>query len=74
MLDRRLIVRRRVLERLIAGLTPENHSVAVELAKLPQTIKGFGYVKERHVETARKMEAALIEKFYNPSLLKVAAE
>jgi indolepyruvate ferredoxin oxidoreductase len=63
-----------LLERLIAGLTPENHAVAVELAKLPETIRGFGHVKERHAATAREREADLIAKFDDPSLLKVAAE
>jgi indolepyruvate ferredoxin oxidoreductase len=63
-----------LLERLIVGLTPENHAVAVELAKLPEVIKGFGHIKDRHVEMARELEAALIVKFDNPSLLKVAAE
>jgi len=74
-MERQLLIDyQNLLERLIAELTPENYSVAVELANLPQTIKGFGHVKERNVETARKLEADLIAKFKNPSLLKVAAE
>jgi indolepyruvate ferredoxin oxidoreductase len=74
-MERQLLIDyQKLLERLIAELTPQNYSVAVELAKLPQTIKGFGHIKERNVETARKLEADLIVKFKNPSLLKVAAE
>ena len=74
-MERQLLIDyQNLLERLIAELTPENYSVAVELASLPQTIKGFGHIKERNVETARKLEADLIAKFKNPSLLKVAAE
>ncbi len=74
-MERQLLIDyQKLLELLIAELTPQNYSAAVELAKLPQTIKGFGHIKERNVETARKLEADLIVKFKNPSLLKVAAE
>jgi indolepyruvate ferredoxin oxidoreductase len=64
----------KLLERLMADLRPDNRAVAVELARLPQTIKGFGHVKERNVQAARDLQADLIAKFDDPSLLKVAAE
>jgi len=74
-MERQLLVDyEKLLEKLMTGLTPDNHAVAVELAKLPQTIKGFGHVKERNVQTARDLQAALIAKFDDPYLLKVAAE
>jgi indolepyruvate ferredoxin oxidoreductase len=38
-----------VLERLNAG----NHAAAVEIARLPEMIKGYGHVKERNVKAAR---------------------
>lgn len=63
-----------LLDRLLARLTPENYVVAVELAKIPQTIRGFGHIKERSVMAARALEADLLTTFENPSRLKVAAE
>lgn len=63
-----------LLDEILARLTPDNHVVAVELAKIPQTIRGFGHVKERSVTVARALEADLLATFENPSRLKVAAE
>ncbi|HEX4985789.1 MAG TPA: indolepyruvate ferredoxin oxidoreductase family protein [Burkholderiales bacterium] len=37
-----------VLE-LLQGLSPKNHRLAVELASLPERIRGFGHVKERSI-------------------------
>jgi indolepyruvate ferredoxin oxidoreductase len=38
---------------LLAGLTPANHALAVELARLPLAMRGFGAVKAAAVATAR---------------------
>jgi indolepyruvate ferredoxin oxidoreductase len=54
-----------MIERLLPGLKKNNHRAAVEIARLPEQIRGFGHVKEAHVE---KYRAAL------PSLLKVFDE
>jgi indolepyruvate ferredoxin oxidoreductase len=37
---------------VLASLNIENHSIAVQLANVPDQIKGFGHVKERHIEAA----------------------
>ena len=52
-----------VVERLLAGLTEDNHEVAVEIAALPEHIRGFGQVKARHVAAAKRQEQALLERF-----------
>jgi indolepyruvate ferredoxin oxidoreductase len=45
-LERQLIEDYETLTRtLIEGLTPENHSVAIELAELAWEIRGFGHIK-----------------------------
>ena len=44
-------------------LTPANHHLAVELASLPEKIRGFGHVKQRHLVAAMAEEAALREQF-----------
>jgi len=44
-------------------LTADNHRLAVELASLPEKIRGFGPVKQRHLAAAKAEEAALHEHF-----------
>ena len=63
-----------LLEEVFANLTPENHHLAVGLAAIPEKIRGFGHVKQRHLVTAKAEEAALLEQFRAgaPVLLKAA--
>jgi indolepyruvate ferredoxin oxidoreductase len=44
-----------MLEDLIQGLNTQNLALAVELASIPEMIRGYGHVKERHLEKARKV-------------------
>ncbi len=48
---------------LVAGLRPENHALAVALAAIPEKIRGFGHVKERHLKAAKAEEAQLLARF-----------
>jgi indolepyruvate ferredoxin oxidoreductase len=52
-----------LLEEIVATLTPENHQLAVQLAELPENIRGFGQVKWRNFEEAEQLKARLIESF-----------
>lgn len=52
-----------MLETMIAELTTANHHTAVALASIPEKIRGFGPVKERHLVAAKADEAALREQF-----------
>jgi indolepyruvate ferredoxin oxidoreductase len=63
-----------LLEEIFAGLTGENHHIAVGLAAIPEKIRGFGHVKARHLEAAKADEAALLEQFRSPQapVLKAA--
>jgi indolepyruvate ferredoxin oxidoreductase len=63
-----------VLEEVLAKLTPDNHPLAVCLAAIPEKIRGFGHVKQRHLSAAKADEAALLEQFRAgaPTLLKAA--
>ena len=54
------------MEELIAGLTPENHAIALELAAVPQQIRGFGHVKEANLHKAKAREAELLAEFRSP--------
>ena len=45
---------------LIERLCHENHALAVEIASIPEHIRGFGHVKRRHLDAAKKTEARLL--------------
>ena len=51
------------LDKVLDGLRPDNHHIAVGLAAIPEKIRGFGHVKQRHLTTAKADEAALLEQF-----------
>ena len=63
-----------VLNELLNGLTPENHTIAVEIAALPERICGFGHVKEAAMIETKRREAKLMENFRNGDLYVSAAE
>jgi indolepyruvate ferredoxin oxidoreductase len=44
---------RRCIEELLPALHADNHALAVDIARLPEQIRGFGHVKARHLEAAR---------------------
>ena len=73
--ERRLIAEyETVIGELIEGLDHDNHGLAVEIASLPEHIRGFGYVKQRHMINAKQDEAAMLESFRNPGETVSAAE
>jgi indolepyruvate ferredoxin oxidoreductase len=51
-----------VLE-LVAGLQPGNHALAVEIARLPEQIKGYGHVKERNLAAVRPQWDSLLQQW-----------
>lgn len=64
-----------VLRTLADHLSPANHALAVEIANLPEKIRGYGYIKERSIDSTKLEEAALLEKFRkSETSLEVAAE
>ena len=64
--ERTLIVDyERLVEELLAGLTAERQEVAVELARIPKKIRGYGHVKDRHLVQAKELERDLLERFRN---------
>src|SRR5437867_748655 len=48
---------------LLEQLDGENQKLAVEIASVPEHIRGFGHVKRRHLGEAKKKEAELIAAF-----------
>jgi indolepyruvate ferredoxin oxidoreductase len=63
-MERALIVEYRdMVEGLLGKLTQENHTVAVDLANLPEKVRGFGHVKEKAVATFHSEKIRLLAKF-----------
>ncbi len=59
-----------VLDEIVADLSPENLSAAVELASYPAGIRGYGHIKEQSVEKARATRMSLRAGFKNVGALK----
>ena len=51
------------LEELLAVLKPDNYDLAVEIASLPEHIRGFDLVKEEHLEHARAKQTERLSAF-----------
>ena len=63
----------RIVEELLAKLTPDNHALAVQIASIPEEIRGYGHVKARHLEAAKAKEAKLLQAWRAPVETKAAA-
>jgi len=67
-LERRLIVEYEALvEELLAGLDASRYALATELAGIPEQIRGYGHVKLRHLDRARRCEAELLAQWRKPA-------
>ena len=54
------------IDLLLKTLNAGNHATAVDVARIPELIKGYGHVKERHLKIARLQWAGLMKNFLNP--------
>ncbi|MEO6564435.1 MAG: DUF6537 domain-containing protein, partial [Casimicrobiaceae bacterium] len=55
-----------VVAEIMATLTPQNHATAVELASVPEHIRGYGHVRHAHLQVAKKREGVLLAAFRSP--------
>ncbi len=51
------------IEELLKTLNPSNRALAAEIARIPEDIRGFGHVKERHLLAARGKWASLMQRW-----------
>jgi indolepyruvate ferredoxin oxidoreductase len=73
--ERRLIAEyEATIASLIAALDAGNHAIAVQIAALPEQIRGFGHVKEKNLAKVRAREANLLAAFRSPAGAATAAE
>jgi indolepyruvate ferredoxin oxidoreductase len=61
------------VEELLARLNGENLSMAVEIASLPEDIRGFGHIKMKSVAAARRKRGELLARFSAPQTVERAA-
>ncbi len=54
-----------IVAEILGALSPANYATAVELASVPEHIRGYGHVKDRHLVVAREREAKLLDQLRN---------
>jgi indolepyruvate ferredoxin oxidoreductase len=70
--ERELIVEYEALvEEILTRLTAENQAVALELAGLPQEIRGFGHVREANLRVAKTRWTALLARLRGQATAQV---
>jgi len=57
---------RQTIAGLLPRLTAETLAQAVAIASIPEDIRGYGHVKERHLKAAKQKEATLLANFGKP--------
>ena len=73
-MERSLIVEYRAsIDELLAQLTPERLALAVEIASIPEGIRGYGHVKERHLLAARAQWQTLMAQWRSPKPARAVA-
>jgi indolepyruvate ferredoxin oxidoreductase len=63
---------RACIEELLKTLAPDNRALAAEIARIPEDIRGYGHVKERHVKAARAKWQTLMQRWRGGGLQKAA--
>ncbi|MBO9648073.1 MAG: indolepyruvate ferredoxin oxidoreductase family protein [Variovorax sp.] len=61
------------IDEVLGSLNAANHALAVEIASLPEQIRGYGHVKDRNLAAARTRWAELMGKWRNPQPARAAA-
>jgi indolepyruvate ferredoxin oxidoreductase len=61
------------VDALIGGLNAQNHALAVQIASIPEDIRGFGHIKMRSIAAARRKQEELLAGYRAPAEQRVAA-
>ena len=61
------------VEEVLNNLTFANHATALEIARVPELIKGYGHVKERNLRAARAKWTGLMGEFRDGKVKQLAA-
>ena len=63
---------RACIDELLQTLNADNRALAVEIARVPEDIRGYGHVKERHLKAARPKWDALMQRWRTGAIQKAA--
>lgn len=63
----------KLVDEIIAKLSPANHGAAVALASVPDEIRGYGHVKEKSIAAAKPLYEQRLQAFRNPQLVRQVA-
>ena len=63
---------RACIEERLNTLNAGNRTLAVEIARVPEDIRGYGHVKARHLATARPKWDALMKRWRSGELKQAA--
>jgi len=63
---------RACIEELLKTLNADNRALAAEIARIPEEIRGYGHVKERHLKAARVKWDALMQRWRGGALRQAA--
>ena len=61
------------IEELLAKLDRGNIALAVEIAALPEHIRGYGHIKDKHLAKVQPQREALLAQWRNPRMEQAAA-
>jgi indolepyruvate ferredoxin oxidoreductase len=61
------------VDALFAKLDRDNHALAVEIASLPEQIRGYGHIKEANLDKAQARREQLLGDWRNPQQTQAAA-
>jgi indolepyruvate ferredoxin oxidoreductase len=74
-MERRLIGEyQATIDSVLGTLDQTNHAMAVQIAQVPESMRGFGHVKEKNVKDAKAREASLLAAYRSPATARAAAE
>jgi indolepyruvate ferredoxin oxidoreductase len=54
------------IDEVLGGLTADKHALALEIARLPEKIKGYGHVKDRNLVATRQLWKDLMQQWRAP--------
>ena len=64
--ERRLIDSyKQIISELLLALNEDNYDVAVEIASLPEQIRGFGHIKLNNIRQAEHRQGVLLDRLYH---------
>jgi len=68
-IERALVVQyRQTIDEVLLSLSVDNHALAVQIACLPETIRGYGHVKERNLAAAQTRWQDLLAQWRDPAV------